>query len=69
MSDPQNHLPADVTNSTAAAQARAEATGQPCYVVRNPTTKQCHLIPAGEYYPTNRRRIIEFIAFADKRSI
>ena len=56
-------------NTQAIAHAKAETTGEPCYVVRNPTTNQVSLILFTDYTPTNRRRIIEFIAFPNPRSI
>jgi len=56
----------EILAAIAGAQAKANQLNHPCYVVRDPTTKQYDLVPADFYVPTNRRRIIEFIAFSEQ---
>ena len=65
----QKPLTAPILDAQAGAHAKASKTGEPCCIVRNPTTNQYSLILFNDYNPTNRRRIIEFIAFPDSRSI
>ncbi len=63
MPDPQKDLPDCILPFIAKAQAKADATGAVWYIERNPTSKEYNIIAADYYRPTNRRRIIEFIAF------
>jgi hypothetical protein len=63
----QKPLSAPILVAKAGAQAIAKQINQPCYVVRDPNTKQYDLIPADRYQSiATRRRIIEFIAFTDR---
>jgi len=66
--DQQKDLPECILPVIAKAQAKADATGAIWYIERNPTTMNYNIVAADYYRPTNRRRIIEFIAFPSERS-